>query len=448
MKLKPSAVAIVLARDAEDKLLALVGMRNPKSSFLGGYFAFPGGAYEPADREDDLRVTASRELYEETGMEIPAERFLAAGSRATPPFVARGFDTRMFVTMLDQPEPPATGYGDEMLDIQWTRPDELLRRWHSLEIRVAPPLLPIFKELARVKADGAEEIARRIERVNSAMEEDGPRIEFVPDVLMIPVKTSTLPPATHTNCYLFGKREVILLDPGCTAAAEQARLSRHVKRRIDEGTSIKAIFLTHHHEDHAGGVVVLAEEFGVPVYAHEETLKRLAKPTLPSEPIKDGETMTLSGGERIRALHTPGHAPGHLAYYEESQRSLFAGDLVSGVSTIVIDALPGSLDRYLKSLERIRELDAFTLFPGHGPPLIDPRRSIQHVLDHRAGREAKILDAVREGALHIDEIVRRAYADTPEADPRLAQLQSQAMLERLEAQGHLRRERDQWKAAH
>ena len=58
-----------------------------------------------------------------------------------------------------------------------------------------------------------------------------------------------------------------------------------------------------------------------------------------------------------------------------------------------------------------------------------------------------IADAVREGALYIEEIVRRAYADTPEADPRLAQLQSQAMLERLEARGYLRRERDEWKAA-
>jgi len=315
-----------------------------------------------------------------------------------------------------------------------------------LEIRVAPPLLPIFKELAKIKGENAEEIARRVERVNSTMEEDGPRIEFVPDVLMIPVKTSTLPPATHTNCYLLGKRELILLDPGCQATSELARLSRHIKRRMAEGTTVHSICLTHHHEDHAGGAEVLAHELGVPVMAHEETLKRLAKPTLPSKPLKDGEVIELSGGERVKALHTPGHAPGHLAYYEETQRSLFAGDLVSGISTIVIDALPGSLDRYLKSLERIRELDSHTLFPGHGPPLIDPRAAVQQVLEHRAGREAKILDAVREGALHIEEIVRRAYADTPEADPRLAQLQSQAMLERLESRGYLRRERDEWKA--
>ena len=445
MKLKPSAVAIVLSSDAQKRLLALVGKRNPKSSFLGGYFAFPGGVQEDDDQMGDLRTTASRELYEETGIEIPPDQFLAAGSRATPPFVPNGFDTRMFVTILDGPAAPAA-HGDELLDVQWIAPGELLQRWKAMEIRVAPPLLPIFKELAKVKEEGGEEIARRVERVNSAMEEDGPRIEFVPDVLMIPVKTSTLPPATHTNCYLFGKQEMILLDPGCTAAAELSRLSRHIKRRIAEGTTVHSICLTHHHEDHAGGAEVLAAELGVQVLAHEETLKRLAKPTLSSRPLKDGEMIELSGGERVRALHTPGHAPGHLAYYEETQRSLFAGDLVSGVSTIVIDALPGSLDRYLKSLERIREVDARTLFPGHGPPLIDPKRSIQKVLDHRAGREAKILDAVREGALYIEEIVRRAYADTPEADPRLAQLQSQAMLERLEAHGYLRRERDEWKA--
>src|SRR5262245_42566145 len=241
MKLKPSAVAIVLTRDAQEGLLALVGKRNPKSSFLGGYFAFPGGVQEADVDRGDLHATASRELKEETGIYVPGDRFVPAGSRATPPFVPRGFNTGMFVALLDRAEKPA-GQGDELLDVQWTSPAKLLQRWHMMAIRVAPPLLPIFKELAKVKdSETLEEIARRVEQVNSAMEEDGPRIEFVPDVLMIPVKTSTLPPATHTNCYLLGKREMIVLDPGCSTAAELARLSRHVKRRLAEGTTVHSI---------------------------------------------------------------------------------------------------------------------------------------------------------------------------------------------------------------
>ncbi|HET9886591.1 MAG TPA: NUDIX hydrolase, partial [bacterium] len=118
MKLKPSAVAIVLARDAQEGLLVLVGKRNPKSSFLGGYFAFPGGVQEADDR-GGLHATASRELEEETGIHVSADHFLPAGSRATPPFVPRGFNTAMFVTLLDRAEQPA-GPGDELLDVQWT----------------------------------------------------------------------------------------------------------------------------------------------------------------------------------------------------------------------------------------------------------------------------------------------------------------------------------------
>jgi glyoxylase-like metal-dependent hydrolase (beta-lactamase superfamily II) len=144
------------------------------------------------------------------------------------------------------------------------------------------------------------------------------------------------------------------------------------------------------------------------------------------------------------ALHTPGHAPGHLAFFEEMRGSLFAGDLVSGVSTILIDAAPGSLDLYLASLARLRELPARTLFPGHGPPLIDPKSAIDALLAHRMQREERIVDAIRSGATALDEIAERAYADTPAADPGLARRQAIAHLDRLEAQGRVRRAGERW----
>ncbi len=453
MRLAPSAVAILLGRDEAGELVTLVGTRHPRSRFLGGYVAFPGGAHEAQDgdlaRDADaaLRRTAARELREETGIEVEPDTFLDAGRRATPPFVPRGFDSRMLVGALDRIPVPRPSEPPELLDLDWTRPADLLRRWRALETRVAPPLLPIIAELARAGARGnatAEEIAARLRIVNEDMEEDGPRIEFVPDVLMIPVRTSTLPPATHTNCYLAGVEEIVVVDPGSADPSETARLLRHVRRRMAEGTKPKAILLTHHHGDHVAGAGALAAELAVPIFAHAETLARIGEDGTERVPLADTATIPLAGGERLVALLTPGHAPGHLAFFEETRGSLFAGDLVSGVSTILIDAAPGSLDLYLESLARLRDLPARTLFPGHGPPMIDPRGAIEALLEHRMQREERIVDAIRSGATALDEIARRAYADTPNADPALARRQAIAHLDRLEAQGRARRAGERW----
>lgn len=451
MKLKASAVAIVLSRDDEGRRVVLVGMRHPRSHFLGGFFAFPGGAHDAVDGELSageelvLRKTASRELFEETGVEVAPRLFHHAGRRTTPPFTPRGFDSLMLLAEIVRPLPFAPRAPEELLDLQWTRPAELLRRWRALQIRVAPPVLPIVHELAKSEDAPPADVAARLFTVNADMEADGPRIEFVPDVLMIPVRTATLPPATHTNCYFVGKREILILDPGCRDEDEIARLLRHARRRLAEGTSAKAVLLTHHHGDHVGGATSLARALGVPILAHTETLARFGPPNdVATKTLADGDVFELDGGERLRVLHTPGHAAGHLAFLEESQGSLFAGDLVSGVSTILVDEGPGELDRFLASLERIRDSGARTLFPGHGPPLIDPRRAVQDVLDHRAAREEKIAGAVRGGARELEDIVRLAYSDTPGADPGLARSQTRAHLARLESKGTVRRASGGW----
>jgi glyoxylase-like metal-dependent hydrolase (beta-lactamase superfamily II)/8-oxo-dGTP pyrophosphatase MutT (NUDIX family) len=450
--LRKSAVAIVLSRRPDGRLLVLVGRRHPHARFLGGFHAFPGGGWDPEDGDlardgEDacLRRTAARELAEETGLEAPPEVFLPAGRRVTPPFSPERFDSRMYVLELPTPARPARRADGELLDLEWAEPRELHRRWRELEIRVAPPLIPILGELAAAAREPIEEIAARIARVNVRMEEDGPRIEFVPDVLMLVLETATLPPATHTNCYLVGSKELVVVDPGSSDPGEQARLLRHVRRRIEEGAAPKAVFLTHHHSDHAGGAARVATELRVPVMAHPATWAAWGSAGSSARiDLADDEVIELSGGERLRALHTPGHAPGHLALLEEERGSLFAGDLVSGVSTVLVDSAPGSLDLYLRSLERIRDAGARTLFPGHGPPLIAPAEAVQRLLDHRAEREARIVGALEGGAKNVEQIVAAAYADTPEANPALAARQAMSHLDRLRAVGRVRQDGSTW----
>jgi len=186
----------------------------------------------------------------------------------------------------------------------------------------------------------------------------------------------------------------------------------------------------------------VARTLGVPVHAHPETWNRwpeggeLRAAGLARE-LGEGDVLELSGGERLRAMHTPGHAAGHLALLEGKHGSLFAGDLVSGLSTILIDSGPGEYDRFLASLERIRDAGARTLFPAHGPPMISPAKDVQRVLDHRREREEKIVAAVARGARTAEAIAREAYDDTPEAPLALAAAQVLASLDSLERRGRV-----------
>lgn len=448
-------MAILLSRDSEGKWVTLVGMRHPKSRFLGGFFAFPGGAHDAGDgdlRENEakaLRRTAARELHEETGLQLAPEKFFDAGRRATPPFAPRGFDSLMLMGEVPRPAPPHPAPPPELLDLQWARPNVLLERWRRLEICIAPPVLPIVEVLRECDGVGIEEIAERVRRVNAEMEADGPRIEFVPDVLMVPLRTATLPPATHTNCYFIGSGEFVIVDPGSAAEDEIARLSRHVRRRLLDGARPAAVLLTHAHRDHVGGVGAVAREFGLPVWAHIRTLQSISDDSRGGRGVReivDGEVIHLSGGERLRAIETPGHAPGHLSFFEERSRTLFAGDLVSGISTILVESGPGGLDRYLSSLKRLISLDARMMFAGHGPPHLQPNVALQAVYDHRMAREEKIFRAVDGGVGRVSEIVRVAYADTPGANPGLAAQQTEVHLERLRGLGKVVCEAGTWQS--
>src|SRR5207237_720111 len=87
---------------------------------------------------------------------------------------------------------------------------------------------------------------------------------------------------------------------------------------------------------------------------------------LPLRTLALGACPDGGGPGHLEALHTPGHAPGHLAFYEPHYRLLFAGDMVSTLSSVVIAPPEGDLVVYLRSLERLRTLDCRLLLPGHG----------------------------------------------------------------------------------
>lgn len=412
-------------------------MRARTSRFMPGNLAFPGGKLEPSDAGSFERC-ASREMLEETGLSIDPAAWIEAGERITPPFFTVRFRTKFFVAELPEGQtlPKAPPAPAEIEELGFHRAGEVLDSWQHGRANVPPPVVTILRALVAKPPTSKEAMAATISLVN-AEEQPAPRIEFVPGIWAVPLRTRTLPPASCTNAWLPGGNRFVIVDPGSDDTAEIKSLLSIVRKREATGSIPAAVVLTHHHRDHVSGAAAVARELRIPIRAHRDTIARL--PGLTIQPIADGETLDLDG-MTLTAIHTPGHAPGHLVFLEEKRGVLIAGDLVSGLSTILVGFSDGSMDDYLASLRRIEALRVRTVLPAHGPPL--PGKAIAATRAHREAREEKVAAALTTAPRDVASIATDAYADTIDAPEFLRDLQTRAHLTRLEKAGRARRRDD------
>src|SRR5262249_53163452 len=145
--------------------------------------------------------------------------------------------------------------------------------------------------------------------------------------------------------------------------------------------------------------------------------------------VHEGDRLDLGvaphgrGRWHLEAIHTPGHAPGHLAFYEPSYQLLFAGDMVSTVSSVVIAPPEGDLSEYLASLRRLQGCPARLRLPAHGPVSARSAFVLQEALAHRAKREEQLLQALAGGPRTIPEIALEMYRGLPADLMQWAELQ-------------------------
>ena len=178
----------------------------------------------------------------------------------------------------------------------------------------------------------------------------------------------------------------------------------------------------------------------MPVAAHADTAARVRDRLAIDREIVDGEVTQLGVPGRkftVRALHTPGHARGHLSFLHEELGSLLVGDVVAGLGTIVIDPPEGDMQQYLHTLESLQALAPRTLFPGHGPAILDAVGKLREYREHRLWREQRIYSAWTDGVRDPAALLQHVYDDVPREAHPLAQRQIVAHLERLAALGRL-----------
>ena len=467
---RPSAT-LMITRDGDEGVEVLLGKRSDSMPSFPGYWAFPGGGVSRIDKEasESLGISIQhcaimREVVEELGLapqngqliavepdfremvaedkanwfplaldgDIPSDTtgMRVISMRTTPPFGPMRFENSfLHIHSNDHDDFSLIGQ-TEFIDGRWMRPIDMIEAWKNNVIKVAPPVVTLLMEVNRclnLMNQDMEAVAIDLENRKPGRRS----ILFAHGVEVVPVRTATLPPADHTNCYLVGDPDgdFIVVDPAFRHREGMEKVAEAVERH---NGNLVAVFYTHGHSDHLADKGLLKEAFDVPIWSASPSADRV---------LKDGEKLQL-GNQEWTVLHTPGHHPEHLCLI--SQSGLVAGDMVAGIGTILIPPNEGDMIQYIEQLERLLDLDPHLIFPSHGPVIPLPERLLERYISHRANRHNRVLEAIDSGLKIIEEIAKYAYADTPDAHPGLAIDQTLSHLISHEKVGNVRKSGQHW----
>jgi len=267
-------------------------------------------------------------------------------------------------------------------------------------------------------------------------------------VRVIPITGTNAGPMTGrgTNAYLLPGGNPTLIDAPETSDAFVDRVAEALDTE-QPGTPLSQVLITHFHHDHIDGVEALAKRWPHLTIAKLPFPEQDAKHAVTWTPLKDGQ-LVAAGDGTLWTLHTPGHAPDHVAFLEMRSSILFCGDLLVNGGTVAINPTAGGdLALYLKSLRRLLEDQPRRIYPGHGPPVDNPGALIRAYITHRLGRETQILDELAKAGGTVEELTARVY---PEVGPELrdtARENLRAHLLKLSAEGRARESAGGWQAA-
>lgn len=206
-------------------------------------------------------------------------------------------------------------------------------------------------------------------------------------------------PDFSTHVYLLKDKGAswTLIDTGLPGAHET--VAKYLAQQKIEPSAVKKILITHLHRDHVGSLKALAAHTRAKTFAHwieaayiacdpkyEGPGSPPAEPFVVDETLKDGDSIDAAGG--LIAYHTPGHTPGHVAYYQPERKLLFSGDLFFGEEQGAILTVPEysfHIPTAVISARRMAKLSVDSLMTYHGGPILkDGGKAVRAVVEaHR-----------------------------------------------------------------
>jgi glyoxylase-like metal-dependent hydrolase (beta-lactamase superfamily II) len=263
--------------------------------------------------------------------------------------------------------------------------------------------------------------------------------ELAVDLWSIPVPIPKNP-LRYVNSYAFAADGgLVLLDSGWNAPAAWEALTAGLESIGASVTDVRGVLVTHMHFDHAGLAGRLRDASGAWIAMHPADHAVIASPylrdpeqaasgelkflrslgasseeaaasvmppegyrifadlALPDRELSDGDLADVPGW-RLRAVHTPGHTPGHLCFVDELSQRLFAGDhilprITPNISIQGVERVDPLAD-YLESLAKVRDLDVDEIMPAHEWRFRGLAQRADDIAAHHERRLAELLAAI------------------------------------------------------
>lgn len=298
-----------------------------------------------------------------------------------------------------------------------------------------------------------------------------------------PIFLPTPYPVGDITCWLIDGPQPVLVDAGVWTPQSLTALDRGLAAHGRSRSDLSAIWLTHHHQDHAGAAYALSRELQIPVCASERTFLMLDHQAMKGSPVAEFlmrvgvptetleawrlfrksdrfskhdeppfQTRTLSDGESLRVgdvqlqvFATPGHTPDHLVFVSQEQRVLIAGDLILHRITpnplLNFDPLQGfqrtrSLLDYLASLQRMEPFAHFRILPGHGDEMSSAVEAISRAKGFVDKRSTAYLKLLRDhGPQTVFQLAQAHFGQRTPPELYLCVSETIAHLDLLEARG-------------
>jgi len=198
-------------------------------------------------------------------------------------------------------------------------------------------------------------------------------------LVMLKIKSFTFNAFQENTYVVFDEtKEAVIIDPGCYAREEKQELDLFIE---SEGLAVKSLLNTHCHIDHVLGNQYVIEKYKVPFCIHQKELPVLQavksyaskygfplyQEATPDNFLNEGDEVPV-GSSKLNVIFLPGHAPGHVGFYESKEKILLSGDVLFNGSVGRTDLPGGNFNTLIESIhQKLFVLpDDVVVYSGHG----------------------------------------------------------------------------------